>query len=665
MLENRLTRLGDDPWLAPQREALAARRDRMLTAERRLTQNGMTLADFASGHEFYGLHRAGRAWVFREWAPNARELFLVGDFSGWQPRAEFACRRLNHHGDWELHIPGPTLRHGDLYRLRMRWEDGEGDRIPAWCRRVVQDPQTLIFNAQVWRPQRPYRWRHAAPPPPTSALIYEAHVGMAQDREGVGTYCEFRQNMLPRIAAAGYNTIQLMAILEHPYYGSFGYHVSNFFAASSRFGTPDELKALIDDAHGRGLTVIIDLVHSHAATNEAEGLSCFDGTPYQFFHDGPRGRHAAWDSRCFDYGKPPVVHFLLSNCRFWLDEYRVDGFRFDGVTSMLYFDHGLGPACSCYDDYFDPRKVDADAVDYLALANRLIHQVRPGAMTVAEDVSGMVGLGAPTTDGGLGFDYKLAMGIPDYWFRLLRDVPDEQWSVDEMFNALCNRRLDERTVSYVECHDQSIVGGKTLIFELADAAMYHAMAKNRDNLQVERAMALHKMIRLVTLATAGHGYLTFMGNEFGHPEWVDFPRQGNQWSYHYARRQWRLRDDPALKYHCLADFDQAMIALAGDDDFLARAIAEKLYAHCDDQVLAFRRADLLFLFNFSPARSFSDYPVDVPPGRYSHVMDSDDAHFGGQGRIVPQQDFLAGEFGGRTCIRVYLPARTAMVLRQG
>jgi len=665
MLANTVHRLADDPWLAPHLGDLAARCQRMLALERRLTAGGVTLADFASGHEHYGLHRAGRGWVFREWAPNATALHLVGEFSGWRESEAYACRRVNGHGDWELRLPGPALRHGQLYRLRMRWPGGEGDRIPAWCRRAVQDPQTHIFNAQVWRPPRPYRWRHAAPPPPRTALIYETHVGMAQEQAGIGTYDEFRTRTLPRIAAAGYNTIQLMAILEHPYYGSFGYHVSSFFAASSRFGTPEALKRLVDEAHGMGLTVIIDLVHSHAVSNEVEGLSRFDGTPYQYFHDGPRGRHEAWDSRCFDYGKPEVVHFLLSNCRFWLDEYRVDGFRFDGVTSMLYLDHGLGPGCSCYGDYFDPGKVDADAAAYLALANRLIHQVRPGATTVAEDVSGMVGLGAPPEDGGLGFDYKLAMGIPDYWFRLLREVPDERWSVDEMFNALCNRRLDERTVSYVECHDQSIVGGKTLVFELADAAMYHAMAKDCPDLMVERAMALHKMIRLVTLATAGQGYLNFMGNEFGHPEWVDFPREGNGWSYHYARRQWRLRDDPALRYGGLADFDRAMLGLAHAHDFIARAIPEKCFAHCDDQVLAFRRADLVFLFNFSPGRSFTDYPVDLPSGRYLHVLDSDEPRFGGQGRIVPGQAFATLPLDGRACIRVYLPARTAMVLRQG
>jgi 1,4-alpha-glucan branching enzyme len=635
--------------------------------ERRLTQGKTSLADFASGHEYFGLHRRGRGWVFREWAPNARTISLVGTFSDWQERDRFALKLLDERGTWELRLPAGALRHGDLYKLRMRWDGGEGDRIPAYARRVVQDERTKIFSAQVWDPE-PHVWknarfkrRHEFP------LIYETHVGMAQEREGIGTYNEFREKILPRIADAGYNTIQLMAVMEHPYYGSFGYHVSSFFAASSRFGTPEELKALIDEAHGMGLGVIMDMVHSHAVKNEVEGLSRFDGTLHQYFHGGDRGNHLAWDSRCFDYAKPEIVHFLLSNCRFWLDEYRVDGFRFDGITSMLYLHHGLGPAFDSYDRYFD-HTIDEEAVAYLTLANKVIHTVRPDAMTIAEDVSGMPGLAAPIEDGGCGFDYRLAMGIPDCWFKLVNDVSDENWELNWLWHELNNRRPDEKTISYVESHDQALVGGKTFIFELMDAEMYWSMRADDKNLAVDRGMALHKMARLVTLATAAHGYLNFMGNEFGHPEWVDFPREGNQWSYHYARRQWHLRDDPLLKYHLLADFDQAIMETVGRRCLPEAGPVRLLARRNDDKILVFERGGLFFFFNFHPTRSFSDYGVEVPPGEYELVMDTDEARFGGYERLARGQRYIPARVVEnnvlRHMIRVYLPCRTALILRK-
>jgi 1,4-alpha-glucan branching enzyme len=627
----------------------------------------MSLTDFASGHEFFGLHRVPSGWVFREWAPNATSIFLVGDFSDWQEKSRFKLHRVSSEGIWAIDIPAEVLKHKGLYRLRIRWEGGEGDRIPVYARRVHQDPDTHIYNAQVWDPPEPYSWRHTAPGLSDTPLIYEVHVGMAQDREGIGTYREFTKNILPRVVKSGYNTLQLMAIQQHPYYGSFGYHVSSFFAASSRFGPPEDLKALIDDAHGAGLTVLMDMVHSHAVSNEVEGLSRFDGTVYQYFHEGDRGRHEAWDSRCFDYGKPQVLHFLLSNCRFWIDEYRVDGFRFDGVTSMLYSHHGLSKAFTSYDDYFDA-SVDEDALTYLTLANRLIHSLRPEAVTIAEDVSGMPGLGVRPEDGGAGFDYRFAMGVPDQWIRLTKDIRDEDWNMGHLWFELNNRRADEKTISYAESHDQALVGDQSLLFRMVGADMYHHMHRDDDNLNVVRGMALHKMIRLITIATAGHGYLNFMGNEFGHPEWIDFPREGNGWSYKYALRQWHLVDHPDLKYQCLDRFDKEMIKLFQEREVLKSSWPYLLHEHDDDKVIAFHRKGLLFVFNFHSTRSYNDYGIQVPPGAYRMILDSDDAELGGHGRLLPNQvhQSLKDTAEGAAVWRLflYLPSRTALVLEQ-
>jgi len=658
--------LDSDPYLRPYEKVIRSRQKLIHETGERLTRGTMSLPEFASGHEYFGLHFKDNQWIFREWAPNATSVYLIGDISGWQEKKEFALEPVGEEGVWEIRLASKTLEHGDLYRLRIHWPGGNGDRIPAYARRVVQDPKTLIFNAQVWLPPLPYQWKcNDFQPARMPLFIYEAHVGMAQEEEKIGSYKEFTARIIPRISATGYNTLQLMAIPEHPYYGSFGYHVSSFFAASSRFGTPEEFKELVDTAHAAGLTVIMDIVHSHAVSNEVEGLSLFDGTRYQYFHDGLRGLHEAWDSRCFDYRKYQVLHFLLSNCRFWLDEYRVDGFRFDGITSMLYYHHGMGKAFTSYDDYFDD-SVDEEAIVYLALANRLIHELRSDALTIAEDISGMPGLAVSSSEGGIGFDYRFAMGVPDYWIRLTKDVHDESWHMGDLWHELTNRRLDEKTISYAESHDQALVGDKTLIFRLIGSDMYDHMSVSDENIVVDRGIAIDKLIRFITLCTAGNGYLNFMGNEFGHPEWIDFPRKENSWSYFYARRQWRLVDDTNLKYHFLSRFDRDMIALAKQYRLFEFPWPHLLFEHINDKVIVFKRGELLFAFNFHPARSHDNYRFDAPPGKYRMILDTDAAQYGGHGRLIPEQIHLtcvaASGSEKRNLLSLYLPTRTAIVL---
>jgi 1,4-alpha-glucan branching enzyme len=658
-----------DPYLEPFRGQIEALWHHARHIEAILTNQGNVPLDaFAAAHEYYGLHKTTKGWVIREWAPMATAIFLIGDCNGWQQNDNFALKRVGDMGDWELKLPPEALQHGQHFKFVVHWHGGSGDRIPAYARRVVQDPHTLLFSAQVWTPEAPYQWKNTTPPKPAFHSIYECHVGMAQEDARVGTYEEFRTRTLPRIKAAGYNTIQIMAIQEHPYYGSFGYHVSSFFAPSSRFGTPEELKALIDDAHGLGLYVIIDLVHSHAVSNEAEGLSRFDGTTFQYFHDGPLGQHPAWGSRCFDYSKPQVLHFLLSNCRYWIDAFHVDGFRFDGITSMLYKHRGLGTAFMAYHDYFNG-DLDLDAVAYLTLANKLIHAIKPGAITVAEDVSGLPGLAAPVPQGGCGFDYRLGMGLPDAWFELIRKRKDEDWHMAHLFHFLTDRRKEEKTISYVESHDQAIVGDKTLAFELMDAEMYERMTKVTESLVVDRGVALHKMIRLVTAATANGGYLNFMGNEFGHPEWIDFPREGNGWSYHYARRQWSLRDNPDLRYHGLAEFDAAMMECLHTPPPVHEQAPRLLTAHDSDKVLAFTRGDYIFIFNFNPNQSFTDYGIPAAAGTWELILDSDTSAFGGFNRLEAGLKFATTPVAitpetTTTMIHLYLPTRTALVFRK-
>lgn len=659
----------NDEWLSPYEQAIQGRHDHALYKMNELAGKG-TLSDFADGYLYFGLHRTPRQWVLREWAPNATEIYLIGTFNDWKELPEFAFKRIEGTGNWELKLSSKVLKHLDLYKLSIHWNGGQGERVPAWAQRVVQDEDTKIFSAQVWSPAKAYEWKKANFRPKRGPLfIYECHIGMAQDAEKVGTYNEFRENVLPRVIADGYNCIQIMAIAEHPYYGSFGYHVSSFFAPSSRFGTPDELKQLVDAAHEAGISVIMDLVHSHAVKNEVEGLGNYAGDPDQFFYPAPRREHSAWDSLCFDYGKNEVIHFLLSNCKYWLSEYHFDGFRFDGVTSMLYYSHGLGECFCGYGDYFNGHQ-DDNAICYLTLANQLIHEVNPNAITIAEEVSGMPGLAAPFADGGYGFDYRMAMNIPDYWIKTIKERRDEDWHPSSILWELTNRRADEKTISYCESHDQALVGDKTLIFRLIDADMYWHFQKGDENGTVHRGIALHKMIRLVTASTINGGYLNFMGNEFGHPEWIDFPREGNGWSYKYARRQWNLVDNHNLCYHYLGDFDNDMVHLLRKSMADIRRFPVQEIWHDDgDQILAYMRGPLVFVFNFSPNRSYEGYGFRVPEGEYEVVLNTDAKAYGGNGladdsvkHLTNFDPLLARDHKG--WLKLYIPARSAVVLKK-
>ena len=652
----------EDKLLKPFAGIIEKRHQQVLAMEREFTYRTTRLSDSCNSYLYYGLHRTNEGWVFREWAPNATAIYLLGEFNDWRKHPDYALTKVGD-GNWEIKLPLGALVHEMLYRLLVEWNGGSGERVPSHVRRVIQDEYTKIYSAQVWDPLNPYQMRHERPKRTDYPLIYEAHIGMSTEHRRVSTFTEFRLFVLPRIVDLGYNTIQLMAVQEHPYYGSFGYQVANFFAVSSRFGTPDELKALIDAAHSMGIRVIMDIVHSHAVNNEEEGLSRFDGSYDQYFYPGDRGYHPLWGSRCFDYGKHEVLNFLLSNCKYWLEEFRFDGYRFDGITSMLYWDHGINKDFTEYSLYYDGNQ-DESAITYLALANRVIHQVDPEAITIAEDMSGMPGVASPIEDGGMGFDYRMNMGTPDYWIKLLKEKRDEEWHVGDLFYELTNKREEEHTISYAESHDQALVGDKTIFFRLVDKAIYSSMGVFDKNVIIDRGMLLHKMIRLVTIGTAADGYLNFMGNEWGHPEWIDFPREGNGWSYDHARRLWSLVDDENLRFRFLNMFDKAMIQMVNDTGVFHWR-PEPLVRDNERQVLIFTRGDYLFVFNFNPEKSFPDYVFDAPSGKYTMVLNTDNKNFDGVGRIDEEvEHFTRYVSPGRGQLSLYVPARTGFVLRR-
>ena len=649
-----------DEGLKPYHKDIEQRMKNYQWKKSQLLKPGQTLADFANGHLFYGFHKAENGWYYREWAPAAERMYLTGDFCGWDRYAYPMEKKEN--GVFELFLPGTdALKNGQRVRAIVVHNGQELERIPLYAKYVEQEQGSIQWDAVIHVPQEEFRWTDAGFKPEKTLYIYECHIGMAQEEPKIGSYTEFKDKVLPRIKALGYNTIQIMAIMEHPYYASFGYQVTNLFAASSRFGKPEELKDLINEAHRLGITVLLDVVHSHASKNTREGINAFDGTEYQFFHEGPRGEHSAWGTKCFNYNKNEVIHFLLSNLKFWQTEYHFDGFRFDGVTSMLYHDHGLGTSFTDNSKYFS-MNTDVEAVTYLQLATELAREVNPNAIMIAEDMSAIPGLCLPINEGGIGFDYRLAMGMPDMWIRLLKETPDENWDLNNIYYELVIRRPREKVIGYCESHDQALVGDKTIMFRLCDKEMYYSMSKNSQNAIVDRGMALHKMLRLITMSLGGEGYLTFMGNEFGHPEWIDFPREGNGWSYHYCRRQWSLADREDLKYKYLRAFEEAMVADAKKSKVFKQR-DKQLYLNNDSKVMCYRKGKKLYIYNFHPNSSYPGYklPVDKA-GAYQVRLSTDDFCFGGQGRIHHNCYETKVNANGTPYLELYLPARTAIVL---
>lgn len=664
----------EDPALEPYRQFLL-RRNRSFTAEmERITGHFGSLRAYADLHKNLGVHLVKNAqgnlvWRLREYMPQAEAVWLTTERLNFQRHASYRYQPRGN-GIFELVLPQDALAHGVYMELRVQAKgvlSGEGSqalpfrRVPAFAQWVEQDKTVPAqWCARLWAPQQAYRFRHRRPAAQSFPRIYEAHVGMAQPAlehhgESVGTYEDFTRRILPRIKADGYTAVQLMGILEHPLYRSFGYQVSSYFAPSSRYGTPDQFKELVDEAHALGLAVILDITHGHACPNTEQGLARYDGSRY-FFSE----KYNQWGTPSFDYSLEMTRRFLLSNCRYWLEEFRVDGFRFDAVGNMLYHDHGVDDDFSHVGRCFygkdgEPRE-DVDGELYLCLANALCHELHHGAVTIAEEFSGMPGLTSAPAEGGLGFDYRFAMGIPDYWAKCI----EAQRDMGSLWYEMTNHRPYDRTISYVECHDQCINGDDAMIWRMLGDGMYQYMSVFTDNWNISRGLAFYRLMRLITFATADAGYLNFMGNEFGHPEWLD--------AENYAHRQWHLAEREDLKYAGLAAWDKAqMIGLAAryPEDFRQAPLFR--FIHEQDRLLAFERGSLLFAFNFHELNARQDMTFAVTPGKYVELLSSDELHFAGHGNLEvkkpPLEHFtrpLPQRF--EQDVSLYLPPLVAQVL---
>ena len=667
--------INQDPYLKNFEWCIKRRNEHFKNLLHQIESNEKSLENFADSYKNMGLHVLPNGDIkYREYAPGARGIALFGEFNNWN-RDQYWAKR-DQYGFWELIIPNedgkPRIKHQSKVKCNVVLSNGQwADRNPIWIEYLYQNTQSLIFDGVFWNPEVKYEWKYPKKhlPKPKSLRIYEAHVGMSSFYPKVTTYKDFTENILPRIKRLGYTAVQLMAIMHHANYASFGYHVNNFFAISSRFGTPEDLMELIDKAHEMGLFMIMDIVHSHASSNVDDGFNNWDGTDYLYFHGGKMGHHSLWDSRLFNYSSYETLRFLLSNCAYYSEKFRFDGFRFDGITSILYRNHGIKYSFSGdYNEYFS-NNFDEDGGVYLMLANKLLHQINPEVITIAEDVSGMPGLCLTVEQGGFGFDYRLNMSVSDKWIQLLKEYKDENWNMGNLIFTLTNRRYNEKHVGYCESHDQSIVGDKTIAMWLFDKEMYWNMSCNSpETIIISRGMSLHKLIRMITFALGGEGYLCFMGNEFGHPEWVDFPRPGNGWSYSHCRRRWDLCDNKNLRYKYLYNWDVAMNKLDDVFNFISSPFQYVSLKHEDDKIVVFEKGDLLFVFNFHPYKSYENYKIGTKWGtKHKIVLDSDEFRFFGKGRL----EYGHGNFfpiinqgwnNRPNQFNLYIPSRTCMVL---
>ncbi|CED82984.1 1,4-alpha-glucan branching enzyme/starch branching enzyme II [Phaffia rhodozyma] len=543
------------------------------------------LDEFSSGYLKMGLVlHDDNSITYTEWAEGIIEASLIGDFNAFNPSAHLLKHEIDEHTGssyWTIHLPvmengQPQIPLGSEVKIRITLPSGESlDRFPAWVLRATQsqNPPEVLFRARIER--LPPIYNGARPLAPRTPKIYEAHIGAATSKpHAIGTFEEFEKNVLWRVKAGGYNTLQLMGIMEHPYYASYGYQVSSFFAVSSRFGSIASLTSLIDAAHKQGIRVILDVVHGHSCTNDMESLNMFNGTRGMYFSEDSKGDHPIWGTA--------VNQSWTGN----------------------------------YGQYFSS-DTDHAGVEYFMLANHIIKTLFPFVTTIAEDTAGFPTLALSTDIGGLGFDYRLTLGPAYHLFHLLKTEPDDaNWSVRDIVASLGNRRLQlgEKTIAFVESHDQCIEGGKTMSQWLFDDEIYTQMSVfQTPTPKVERAMALHKMLRLMVFAFAGEGYMNFMGNEFGHPEWLVFPSVQNGFHTTHCRRQWDLADfSRDLRYRDLARFDREMLEAEERGQWGSAELGHVWTQDEDSRLVVFTRANHLFIFNWNTKLPAKDDNLPIP-----------------------------------------------------
>jgi 1,4-alpha-glucan branching enzyme len=602
-------------------------------------------------HHCFGAHVARHRGVagtyFAVWAPSAHDVSVVGDWNGWSDPNALSPRGSS--GIWEAFVPGVTA--GQRYKYRVRTRSGEllekADPLGR-LHEVPPNTASVVWSGGYEWNDREWMQRRRQTAELTSPIsIYECHLGSwrraPEDGNRSLTYRELAPLLADHLSGLGFTHVELMPVMEHPFFGSWGYQVTGYFAPSSRHGTPDDLKFLIDTLHQRGIGVILDWVPSHFP-NDPHGLYRFDGT-HLYEHEDPRqGYHPHWTSAIFNYGRHEVKSFLLSSAIFWLEELHADGLRVDGVASMLYLDYGRNEG-----EWIPNRhggNENIDAVELLRALNEAVYREQPDVQTIAEESTAWPGVSRPTYLGGLGFGLKWDMGwMHDTLAYLERDPVHRR----HHHNELTFRGVYQFHENFVLAlsHDEVTHGKGSLIGKMPGDAW-----QKRANLRLLFAYQW----------TMPGKKLIFMGSEFG---------------------QWREWDhDGSLDWHLLGDSDHARLALTvGELNRLYRQRAALHRHDCDpsgfawivgnddaNSVLAYERRSeddaAVVVLNFTPVPR-SNYRLGVPrPGRWREALNTDAVDLGGSGQgnggVVAAHP--VGAHGRPFSLNLTLPPLGALIL---
>jgi 1,4-alpha-glucan branching enzyme len=582
-------------------------------------------------------------------APAARSVSVVGEFNDWDGRRH--PLQSSYEGNWRLFVPG--LKPGALYKFEIKGPDGrklplKADPFgffheqPPGNASIVCAPSSYAWRDESWlAARRAHGYRNDQP-----IAIYELHAGSWRHRDGRPlSYRELAAELVPYLQALGFTHIEFMPLTEHPFAASWGYQPTGMFAASSRFGPPDDLRFLVDTLHRAGIGVIMDWVPGHFPS-DPHGLGRFDGTPLYEHHDPRRGWHPDWNTHIYDFGNPWVRDFLVSSAMYWIEQFHVDGLRVDAVASMLYLDYSRD-AGQWLPNMFGGNE-NLEAIDFIKRLNEVVHAEHPGSLTLAEESTAWPGVSRPTYDGGLGFGFKWNMGWMHDTLRYMAKEPVHRrfHHGDLTFGLIY--AWDENFVLPLS-HDE-VVHGKGSLLNKMPGDPWQKLANLR--------------LYLAFLYAHPGKKLLFMGAELA---------QAAEWS-HDRELDWGLLGDPGHRgVHDLVR-DLNGLYRANPPLWQADATPDGFewidYSDADHGVLAFLRHDagrnshLLCVCNFTPVVHYG-YRLGVPHGAaYREVLNTDSALYGGsnvgnQGRVATEN---APSHGRERSVALTLPPLAALFL---
>ena len=572
----------------------------------------------SEAYRFLGAHRAQRGgeegYLFRLWAPNAARVCVTGDFCAWDASA-FPMAR-SEHGLWERFIPG--LKQFDAYKYAVTSAQGK----------TVLKADPYAFHAET-RPGTasklydlpPYRWgdgawrasRASAPIDRSPLNIYEVHLGSWRRREN-GDFYDYRSlacDLADYVADLGYNCVELMPVTEYPLDDSWGYQCTGYFAATSRYGTPEDLMYMIDHLHQKGICVILDWVPSHFCKDE-HGLIDFDGTPCYEYADPLKREHAGWGTRVFDYGRGEVRSFLLSSAAFWLREFHVDGLRVDAVASMLYLDYGREDGN--WTRNRNGGRENLEAIDFLRALNKTAYSINPNVLMVAEESTAWPLVTRPPQDGGLGFTLKWNMGWMNDMCHYLK--------LDPWFRQYHHKDI---TFSLMYAFSENFV------LPISHDEVVHMKGSLRGKMPGDDRQQLSGVRAFTAYMLAHPGKkLTFMGAELG---------QWHEWDFASQLDWYLLENEKNRQLHrFFKDINAFYLSQSPlwDIDFSWEGFEWLVPDDNHNNVVVFLRRDrkgreLIAAVNFSPVAQ-GEYRFGVPPKkRYREVFTTDCAEYGGTG----------------------------------